>query len=382
MRLLHTGDWHIGKTLRGRSRVAEFEAVLDEIVENVVHEKIDVVLIAGDLFDTAAPTAESEQVAYRALLHLAKVAEHVVLIAGNHDNHRKFGAIKPLLELTNIHVAPSVIRPDEGGVLDLEIQKGGKLRISLLPFVSQRGIVTADDLMAHDADEHSMSYADRLVRVIGALTCDPLADAVNILLGHAMVHGGKLGGGERDAHTIFEYSIPTSAFPSHLHYVALGHLHRCQKLEAACPVYFSGSILQLDFGEEEDTKSVNVIEAVPGKPSQIDQIPLTAGKRLRTVKGTLEEIQALADQEQGDYLRVHLNEQPRIGLADEVRQMLPDAVEVRVASADFEASKKKDRTFDTQSPLDLFRRYLAEQNANEEAVFDLFKELLGDEDAA
>jgi exonuclease SbcD len=301
VRILHTADWHVGKTIRGRSRADEHKAVLSEIVEIASHDAADMVFVAGDLFETAAPAPESEKIVYSALVQLAGVAEHVVVIGGNHDNQRRLEAIRPLAESTNLHILPSIARPDAGGVLELDMRSGEAARIALLPFVSQRGIVRADDLMEADADDHAVAYRDRLSRVVEALCRDCNADAVNLLVAHAMVDGGKLGGGERDAHTIFEYSIPPTAFPAHLHYVALGHLHRAQSLPGRVPIEYCGSPLHLDFGEEMDEKSVAVIEAKPGKPARTERIGLSKGRRLRTVKGTLEELQKRASEFGDDY---------------------------------------------------------------------------------
>ena len=97
MRLLHTADWHVGRAIRGHSRADEHRAVLSEIAGLAAEHQVDVVLIAGDQFDTAAPSAEAEQIVYRALLDLAATGAQVVLVAGNHDNPRRWGAIAPLL---------------------------------------------------------------------------------------------------------------------------------------------------------------------------------------------------------------------------------------------------------------------------------------------
>ena len=93
MRFLHTGDWHVGKTLRGRSRADEHRAVLAEIAAIAEAEQVDAVLVAGDLFDSAAPTAETEQIVYHALLALARTGAHVVVVSGNHDNERRLQAV-------------------------------------------------------------------------------------------------------------------------------------------------------------------------------------------------------------------------------------------------------------------------------------------------
>ena len=124
VKFLHTGDWHVGKTMRGRSRADEHRAVLDEIAALAAAEQVDAVLVAGDLFDTAAPTAESEQIVYGALLALARSGAHVVVVSGNHDNERRLQAVAPLLELGRVTMAASFRRPDEGGVVEVSSRDG------------------------------------------------------------------------------------------------------------------------------------------------------------------------------------------------------------------------------------------------------------------
>jgi exonuclease SbcD len=374
MRFLHTGDWHVGKTLRGKSRAEEHREVLAEIAELARARKVDIVLVAGDLFDGAAPGPEAEEIVYRALLDLSRASEWVVVISGNHDNPRRLEAVEPLMRLTNIRVLAKPARPAEGGVLALQT-KVGAASIALLPFLSQRSIVKADDLMASEAAQHQGAYAERATRIIAELCAlPPPPKTVNILLAHAMVHGGVLGGGERQAHTIFEYSVPATAFPGSLHYAAIGHLHRAQRLPAACPAWYSGSPLQLDFGETEDVKSVNLIEAEPDTPAEVEAVPLRAGRRLRRVRGTLSEIERLAREAGDAYLRVELSAAPAPGLADKVREILPNAVDVVIAgprlAADAEPATRIGR-----SPRELFAEYLEEKNADDPRVRALFDDI-------
>jgi exonuclease SbcD len=375
MRLLHTGDWHVGKTLRGRSRAEEHREVLAEIAEIARDRKVDIVLVAGDLFDTAAPGPESEEIVYRALLDLSRACEWVVVVGGNHDNPRRLEAVEPLLRLTNIRVLAKPARPQEGGVLTLQT-KVGAATFALLPFLSQRGIVSAADLMEKDASQHQGQYAERAALVIDRLcAAPPPPKTVNVLLAHAMVQGGVLGGGERQAHTVFEYAVPATAFPGSLHYAALGHLHRAQKLPAACPAWYSGSPLQLDFGETEDVKSVNLIEAEPDTPAAVEVVPLRSGKRLRRVKGSLAEIERLAPELGGGFLRVEVSSPPSPGLADKVRELLPNAVDVVIADR-AKAPELPEKPRIGRSPRDLFADYLKEKDANDARVRALFDELL------
>jgi exonuclease SbcD len=375
MRFLHTGDWHVGKTLRGRSRAEEHREVLAEIARIARDRKVDIVLVAGDLFDSAAPGPEAEEIVYRALLDLSRTSEWVVVVAGNHDNPRRLEAVEPLMRLTNIRVLAKPARPSEGGVLTLHT-KVGAASIALLPFLSQRGIVTASDLMAKDASDHQGQYAERATRILEHLCASPPPPkTVNVLLAHAMVHGGVLGGGERQAHTLFEYAIPATAFPGSLHYVALGHLHRAQKLPAACPAWYSGSPLQLDFGETEDVKSVNWIEAEPDAPAAVEVVSLRAGKRLRRVKASLAEIERLAPELRDGYLRVEVSAPPSPGLADKVREILPNAVDVVIPGVRRPAGPARERNIG-RSPRDLFAEYLKEKDADDVRVRALFDELL------
>ena len=379
MRFLHTGDWHVGKTLRGRSRADEHRAVLAEISEIANDRDVDAVLVAGDLFDTAAPGPESEEIVYETLLSLSR-KRTVLVIAGNHDNPNRLNAVKPLLGLGNVVALPRVTRPEEGGVVELTAASGERTRVALLPFVSQRGIVRAEALMSQDSDQHATEYAERLVNVLAQLCAEADSTTVNIVLAHAMVHGGKMGGGERSAHTVFQYSIPTAAFSAEFHYVALGHLHRAQQLPGACPIHYSGSPLQLDFGETEDAKSVNIVEASAGQPANVEQVPLSAGRRLRRVSGSMITLAALAETVGDEFLLVEVQETSRPGLADEVRELLPNAVEVRVPLAEGVSPELPSRR--GRAPQELFHDYLEHMNAGNEQVETLFNELLEDVNAA
>jgi exonuclease SbcD len=260
-------------------------------------------------------------------------------------------------------------------VLRFTTDAGEAVNLALLPFVSQRGIVKADDLMGGQAADHSATYAQRLRRLVEHLT-DGLdgGDAVNLLAAHAMVSDGKLGGGERQAHTIFQYELPGAAFPAGLHYVALGHLHRTQQVPAACPAWYAGSALQLDFGEEEDRKAVLVVEATPGAPASVRQVPLSAGRRLRTLRGSLLELRAIAGDVGDAWLRVEVDEPAHAGLADEVREMFPNAVQVKARAVD--AGPERERAARLgRSPDELFGEYLAEQDVDDPRLVTLFREL-------
>jgi exonuclease SbcD len=379
MRILHTSDWHVGKSVRGHSRADEHRAVLAEMTELADREEVDLVLVVGDLFDTAAPTAEAEAIVYSALLALAGGHRPVVVVAGNHDNARRLAAVAPLLALGGVHVQADLAPADRGGVLALDVA-GTPVRVAMVPFPSQRYVVRADDLMGLGGSEHAQKYDDRLRRIVAALAGGFDDDAVNLVVAHLFCTGGVLGGGERSAHTIFDYAVNTTAFPASAHYVALGHLHRPQALPGPCPIRYSGSPLQMDFGEEgDDQKSVVLVDAEPGRPVQVREAPLTAGRRFRTVKGTLAELGSLTDTVDDAYVRVVVDEQIRVGLADDVRALFPGAVEIQVQPS--RRDNEHERTIEERAgktPQELFALYLREKQVDDPRLNALFDELYDD----
>jgi exonuclease SbcD len=381
MKLLHTSDWHVGKTLRGRDRSDEHRAVLDEITGIARERAVDLVIVAGDLFESAAPTPDAEKIVYRALLDLADVAP-VVVVSGNHDNERRLAAVEPLLGLSRITTRAMLAKPSEGGVLSIDTAGGERAQVALLPWISQRYIVRAPELMSKDAFEHAGDFAQRLADIIGWLSEGFSTDTVNVIAGHAMVAGGVMGGGERLAHTIFEYCMSSTGFPSNAHYVALGHLHRAQQLGSQPPVWYCGSPLQLDFGETEDQKCALVVEATASTPAHVEQVPLRSGRHLRKIVGTMADLEAVAGTTGDDYLRIIVRGDARAGLAEDVRELFGEnSVDVMIQT-DADVSLGLDpRAHESKSPKELFREYLGEKKSADERVIALFDELLEEEHA-
>jgi exonuclease SbcD len=294
-------------------------------------------------------------------------------------------------------VASAIRPPGDGGVLEVEV--GGEVaQVALLPFPSQRYVVTADLLLSGDAADAHAEYADRVVRLVRTLTAGFRAGTVNLVVAHLMVMGGTMGGGERGAHTVFDYWVPATAFPPSAQYVALGHLHRAQQLAGPAPLHYPGSPLQLDFGETGNDPQVNVVDVRPGRPAEVRAVPLAAGRRLRTIRGTLADVLAAVAASEPDgngagdelttaaagglgghaHLRIVLDEPARAGLADEVRERVPDAVEVVLAPREDE--RRSERVADPdrlrRTPHDLFAEYLAHRDVRDDRLLALFDDLV------
>jgi exonuclease SbcD len=370
MRLLHTGDWHVAKGLPGFARISEHEAVLAEIAETARAESVDLVLVAGDLFDTTAPSPEAERVVYRALLDLGDIAP-VVVVPGNHDNQRRLAAVAPLFAHTNVRIHAFLSR---NSIDRVETRTGEVACIALLPWQSQRHIVRSEQLMSKDADDLGGDYRDRMRRIIASLTSEFKPETVNLVLGHVTVAGAELGGGERTAQTIFDYWVDANAFPATAQYVALGHMHRMQTMPGPCPIFYCGSPLQLDFSDVDDNKFALVVDVKPGlPPDEINEVPLSSGRRLRTLTGTVEQLRALAGSTGDDYLRVRVTESARVGLGDEIRDLFPSTVKVIVDSPGPGAGD--DIVSAASNPHELFIDYLHNREVEDGRLVALFDEL-------
>jgi exonuclease SbcD len=379
MKFLHTADWHVGKTLKGRDRLDEQRAVLAEIAAVAEANEVDAVLVAGDVYDLSAPSAAAQQLVIQALLRIRRAGAEVIVIAGNHDHGPTFEAYRPLMGVAGITLAGTVRSAERGGVVRFTARSdGADTQVAVLPFLSQRYAVRAAAIVANTPSENVRAYDEQVRQVIGSLTAGFGGDTVNLVMSHITCVGGTVGGGERSAQSIFEYSVPASVFPVSAHYVALGHLHRRQTLPAPAPVHYSGAPLAVDFGEQDNTSVVCLVEATPGTPARVTDIPVSAGRRLRTVVGTLAELQARAGDFGDDYLRVYLREQTRAGLRDDTVEILPNALEVRIDPEFAPQPEKAGRTGEARTartPAQLFADYCATREVSDPKVAALFGEL-------
>ena len=382
MRILHTSDWHVGKVLKGRDRYDEHEAVLSRIVQIAGEQQADLVLVAGDLFESSAPSAESQGLVMRTLLALREDGRDVVVIAGNHDNQALLDKVyRPALSQLGLHVLGLPRRPDSGGMLTLRTRSGETAKVAALPFVSKRYAVGAAEIVFGELAEHALDYSRRVGEMVRLLTEGFTGDSLNIVMAHATLLDAQSGGGERAAQTVLDYALPARLFPPTAHYVALGHLHRHQEVDGPCPIYYSGSPLAVDFGEEQNEPVVLSVTAQLGARADAKPIPVTGGRRLRTLRGTLGQVIAEGEQIPEDYLRVVLAEPSRAGLGDLVREKLPNALEVRLDDA-YQAHRGDGEEAGAlapqagRSPLELFGDYLARENIEDPRLTAMFADLL------
>jgi DNA repair protein SbcD/Mre11 len=340
VRFLHTGDWHVGKKLGRISREAEFEAMLDELVAIAKDQKVDAVLVAGDLWDRAMPPLDSMRMVIEGLIRLAGVSGKVVAIPGNHDSSALFGVLAPLLEPRGVVLTPKIARPDDGGVVRVASRNGEEEAcVAVFPFLHEAVVIS--DVLKDSQDWFSKldpgtvvgadRYADTVRRLSTAL-CSGFDDGgIGILMAHYFVDGAEIGGGERKIHLGEQYAATAQSIPPGAGYVALGHIHRPQEVVgAAVATRYCGSPLQLDFSERTHEKQAVIVDIKAGSPAKVKTLPLSCGRRLIRVIDELESLQNRVAEFGDAYLDVRVKTSgPVFGLADQVRKFLPNAVMVQ-----------------------------------------------------
>ncbi len=360
MRLLHTGDWHLGRSIRGRSRAAEFDAVLNELTGIAIGEGVDVFLVAGDIFDTMSPPPEAERLLYSALRRLVEARIEVVLIAGNHDNPRRLAAFGQFADLLGVRAQPYVRRWDEGGTIRLD-RNGERLCLAAIPWVPEGRALNAEEILGPEF-ESFQGYAEFVGGVYEQASRGFEVGAINVFAAHVFVDGAKVAtvdGSERRIHIGQTYAVAPSVLPGHAQYVALGHVHEPQVVVGAPnnAATYSGSLLQLDFGECGQEKIVRIVDLEPGRPARHRAVPLTLGRRLAEVRGTFDEVIAQGAKLGDAYLRATIRlDRPEPGLAQRVRDALPLCVDVRVETRR-DAEDLPRVELSTLTPTDLYVRY-------------------------
>ncbi|HEX8100737.1 MAG TPA: exonuclease SbcCD subunit D [Actinomycetota bacterium] len=373
MRFLHTADWHIGKTLRGRSRLDEFEDVLSEVVGIAITERVDAVLVSGDVYENRMPSPEADGLVFDTFVRLHQARIPVVAIPGNHDSATRLHVLGKLLSAVGVTLVSKVLPPADGGVVELRSRDGSEhALIACVPFVPERRFGDAAALF--DATEAwYQSYAEGMGRLFNAMTSGFGEDAVNLLMAHVFTDGAIPGGGEHQVTIGIEYAVSPARLPATASYIALGHVHRPQAIRGApSPTRYAGSLLQLDFGETEQTKSVAIVEAQAGRPARVEETQLSSGRRLIDVEGTLDEVLTRGRQLADAYLRVFVHtEGPVPGLNERIRDALPNAVDVQLRYERTDAQGGDGPPLSSLQPREQFVSYYRREHGVEDIPQDL-----------
>ena len=278
MRLLHTSDWHVGRSLHGTDLLAEQEAVLGALADVVAAESVDVVLVAGDVYDRAVPSADATGVFSRVVDRLLRAGAQVVLTPGNHDSARRLGTLSEVLAAGGLHVRADTRRLDEP-VLFRDAH--GEVAVYGLPYLEPE--IARHELGVPDARSHETVLRAAMDRVRADLFLRP--GVRSVVLAHAFVGGGVASDSERDICVGGVEVVPASVFDG-VDYVALGHLHRPQTITAR--VRYSGSPLPYSFGEAGHDKQAWLVDLDAGGLAGVRSVPLPVPRRLAVLTGELD----------------------------------------------------------------------------------------------
>ena len=298
MRVLHTSDWHIGRTLYGRKRYEEFEAFLIWLAETIQENSIDALLVAGDVFDTSAPSNRAQELYYRFLCRVAASScRHVVVIAGNHDSPSFLNAPKELLKALDVHVVGSSTESPEDEVLVLRNGQGvPELIVCAVPYLRDRDIRVAEAGESVEDKERKIIDGIRTHYAAVAALAKQKRDALEVdipivAMGHLFTAGGQTvdGDGVRELYVGSLAHVTAGIFPTSFDYLALGHLHVPQKVNGSETIRYSGSPLPMGFGEAKQQKSVCQVVFDQGEDhittASVQLIDVPVFQRLERVKG-------------------------------------------------------------------------------------------------
>jgi len=340
-RVFHTSDWHVGKSLRGVSRSTDHEAVVAEIVSQARDAKPDLIIHSGDVFDGLRPATADLRLALGALTELGAVAPTVVL-AGNHDSGALFEVFSMLLGSgSRVQFVSKARPPANGGIVTAQAADGTRLRLAPVPFVHANRQID----WFGDPQRFMAVYAKRM-QLINDVLREGLEDgfdsARDVLLyaAHLHVTGAHLSGSERLIHVSETYAAESAGLPV-VSYSALGHIHKPQQVPGR-DAYYVGSPLQLDYGEAGEEKSSIIVDVVPGRPAEVQRLPLSVGRALVELRGSFEQVEARADDVGDELLRVVVeSDDPIPDLADALAELFPRAtlveVDERIASRTLQA---------------------------------------------
>mgnify|MGYP003619704862 CR=1 FL=1 len=294
MIILHTSDWHLGRSLHGKKRYAEFEAFLSWLMTSIQQQRVDVLLVAGDVFDSSVPSNRAQELYYSFLCRVAaSPCRHVVVIAGNHDSPSLLEAPRELLKVLDVHVVGSISEKLDDEVLVLADKEGApELIVCAVPYLRDR------DIRQSEAGESMADKEEKLLAGIRNHYAQVFQHAEEqrqqlggnlpiIAMGHLFAAGGSIGEGEgmRELYIGSLARVDGGIFPASVAYVALGHLHIPQKIRGSELIRYSGSPLAMGFGEAGQQKSVCLLHWQPGAATTVQLLPVPVLQRLERIRG-------------------------------------------------------------------------------------------------
>ena len=400
MKILHTADWHIGKLLEGKSRLEEQRIVLEQFVSIADTTNADVICIAGDVFDNGHPSAGAEMLLYHTLKELSKQGQRlVVLIAGNHDQPSRLEAIVPLAREHGIIIygTPRTKIPSgkygnfgieslEEGVFSFSC-KGEKAVFACIPYVSEK---TLNEVLyrEEDSDEKpAVDYSEKIGELFQKKASWYQEYTINVLVSHVFTLGCKKDGSEQGMMLGNSYLLSPEVFPEKAQYVALGHVHRPQKVIGSHGrIRYSGSPLPYRLQETVIAKQCSLVTLHPQEEAVVKEFYFDNPKPIeKWVCESYEEALKKCEENQNRpcyvYLQIYTDTYIREEQLKELKGYKEDILEVIPVFPETE-QKKTGSVFTEKSFLELFLDYYQEKKGilPEEEILETLQEILKEED--
>lgn len=405
MRILHTGDWHLGKNLEDASRMHEQELFLNDFVDIVEKNKVDLVIIAGDVYDNSNPPARAEKMFYDTLKKLSKNGERLILvIAGNHDNPERLVAAGPLAMEHGIIMSGTpktviqcgeygqhkVINSGEGFIeVEINNEKAVILTVSY-PSEKRLNEVLYGEM---DSDEDRVkTYGERIKSLFDSLEKNYRSDTINLVVSHLFAMGSEEGGSERSIQLGGSYIVNGSCFPKEAQYIALGHVHKPQIVPGTNKkARYSGSPLHYNKKEINIKKKCFIIDVKANEECVVNEIELKVYKpieiwKCESISDAIDKCEENKDRNCWVYLEVKCDRYIREDEIKKMKGIKKDILEI-IPKLQSDEEDESAVTIQEKSFEEIFREfYKKERNieADDEVVNLLLKLVSeeGDEDEA
>ncbi|ALJ01503.1 nuclease SbcCD subunit D [Rufibacter tibetensis] len=294
MRVLHTADWHLGQRLANQERTEEHRAFLNWLCETICDQKIDLLVIAGDVFDTGFPSNTALKLYYDFIREVKNsCCRDLVIIGGNHDSVSTLNAPAELLRHFNVHVVGGAPASPEDQVIVLTDEDDQpKAVVCAVPFLRDKDVRLSVPGETGEEKEARLKQGicDHYTQLVPLIQEFKQLGIPVLATGHLFAAGGSASDSEKEIHVGNLGQICGDQFPEEFDYVALGHLHRPQVVHKMQHIRYSGSPIPLSFSEITDHKHIIILDFEQGKLANIHEVPVPCWRKLVRFKGTIEEL--------------------------------------------------------------------------------------------
>lgn len=401
MRIIHSSDWHLGKNLEGISRIEEQEEFCQDFIELVEKEKADMVIIAGDVYDTYNPPAVAEKLFYETIEKLSDDGNRCVyIIAGNHDNPERLEAIKPLVSTKGIVILGyPMSKADTGKFEGFEILEGkeGFTKIKIkdeviniigIPYPSEKRLNDAIDNFENIEDMQD-SYSKKIGDIFESLEENYREDEINIAVSHIFVVGSEKSESERRIELGGSLLVEKTSLPKKSQYTALGHIHKPQRISNKYNAYYSGSPIQYSKSERNTAKSVYLVDIEAQKDAEVSKLYTKNYKQIilfecDNIEEAIDICEKRSDEDLFAYFEIRTKEALKLSEIRKMKKTMKHILEIKpiIESIDYEFEKES-IDINKSNISDYFVDFYKKNNDGmepSEEVKNLFESIVNDEE--